>query len=246
MITHTEGSLTSCKFRIRSQEVGLQRRLKMSPLIMLMQEASMQNVIDLKVSLWDLEEEQNSWVILRKEISIIKMPSHGDEVIVKTYPAGFDRILAYRDYLVYDMAGELLATASSTWTLMNLTTRKIQRIPESYLELTHDGDKLVPPASKLKIHPEVSSSYDHVIRSGDIDWNHHVNNVVLSKLMLQSAPEDFIRNRRISKYTFHIKSECLLGEEVRVTCALLDKVTHHQVKSKSDGRLIAVAICDWD
>ena len=244
MIVETKGSVTEYNFRIRAQEADVQKRLKLSSLIMLMQEASMENALQLKVSVWDLSEQ--SWVLLRKEVQIIRAPLLGEHIRIKTYPAGFDRVLAYRDYIVYDSEGQIIATAASTWTLMNLSTRKIQRIPQNLDDIVFKGETLPLPESKLKLTQEVDQMYDYTVRMGDIDWNNHVNNIVLSKLMLQSAPVGHLQNLNISKFTFHIKSECLLGEEITITSASVDRTTHHQVKSKSDGRLIAMAICEWE
>lgn len=238
------GSETS--YKIRSHEVDASQYLRASALLVLMQETSMDNALKLEISIWDERMGSSSWVILRKEVTIIRSVKFGEKIRVITYPAGFDRILAYRDFLVYNEANELVATASSTWTLMNLETRKIERIRPEFYDLAYDGETLPRPASKLTISDTITSSYLQEIRYGDLDWNGHVNNIVYTRLMMQASPEELLRNRKLHTFKFHIKSECMLGETVKVTfSAHSENESHYKILSENDGRLISMAIAEW-
>lgn len=233
-------------FKVRCQEVDVNQSLKMSSLLMLMQETSMENALKLQISIWDDSMGNTSWVLLRKEVSILKPVKLGDKVKVITYPAGFDRILAYRDFIVYDEHDELVATASSTWTLMNLDTRKIERIPSDIFKVAYVGTPLDKPASKLVLSKDLIESYCYDIKYGDLDWNGHVNNIVLTKLMIQATPVNILENRRLDIYKIHIKAECLLGESIQVSTAQIsDSEIHYQIKSLKDDRIIAMAISAW-
>ncbi len=233
-------------FKIRCQEVDVNQHLKVSSMLMLMQETSMENALKLQISIWDDGMGNTSWVLLRKEVTIMKPVKLGDKIRVITYPAGFDRILAYRDFIVYDHNDELVATASSTWTLMNLDTRKIERIPSDIFKVAYDGTPLDKPASKLLISKNLVEKHKYEIKYGDLDWNGHVNNIVLTKLMIQATPIDILKDKKIESYKIHIKSECLLGEPIVVS---IDPVSgseiHYQILSLKDNRIIAMATSSW-
>ena len=187
-----------------------------------------------------------SWVLLRKEVTVMKPVKLDDKVRVITYPAGFDRILAYRDFIVYDQNNELVATASSTWTLMNLDTRKIQRIPSDIYKVAYDGTPLAKPASKLLISKKLIDIYKYEIKYGDLDWNGHVNNIVLTKLMIQATPIDILKDKKIENYKIHIKSECLLGEPIVVSIdQISESEIHYRILSLKDNRIIAMATSSW-
>lgn len=237
---------SSSFFQIRCQEVDVNRRLKVSSLLMLMQETSMENALKLQISIWDAAMGNTSWVLLRKEVDIIQSVSLGSTIQVITYPAGFDRILAYRDFIIYNDKHQLIATASSTWTLMNLDTRKVERIPKDLVKVAYLGETLPIPASRLDIADTLIPAYEYKIRYGDLDWNGHVNNIVLTKLMIQATPLQVLQNSRLKQFKIHIKSECLLDEIIQIKIAQVTSLEiHYQMISLPDNRLVAMSIALW-
>ena len=62
-----------------------------------MQEASMQNSIENGYSIWEMEKDNISWVLLRKRLTIFEYPNLNDKVRVVTYPITSKRILAFRE-----------------------------------------------------------------------------------------------------------------------------------------------------
>lgn len=233
-------------YTIRTHEIDARQRLMVPALLMLMQEASMHNARRLQISLWDEEMSNLSWVILRKELNIFKMPTLGDKVKVVTYPAGFQKIFAYRDFWVFDEDGNELATASSTWTLMNLTERKVNKIPDHIMALdTPEPDQCLPlPQVRLKMSAILEKSYSYVIRHYDLDWNKHVNNIILAKLMIQSTDEEVLRSRQMKKFTIHIKAECYLDDTLAVLKSTEGDRCFHQI-SDSEDKAIAMSISEW-
>ena len=233
-------------YTIRTHEVDAQQRLTIPALMTLMQEASMHNARELQISLWDEEMNNLSWVILRKELNIVKMPTLGDKVKVVTYPAGFQKIFAYRDFRVFDEEGNELATAGSTWTLMNLNERRMGRIPEHILNLEtlQPENCLTIPQTRLKMDSALKEKYTYTIRHFDLDWNNHVNNIVLAKLMIQSVDIELMSSRQIKKFTIHIKSECYLNDSLKVLMSIKGNQRFHQISDTKD-KAIAMSISEW-
>ena len=233
-------------YKIRTHEIDNRQQLTVPALLMLMQEASMHNARQLQISLWDKEMSNLSWVILRKELNIIRMPSLGEKIKVVTYPAGFQKIFAYRDFWVLDEESSVLATASSTWTLMNLTERTINKIPDHILNLDtpQPEDRLPRPQVKLRMVSSLEENYDYLIRHYDLDWNNHVNNIVLAKLMIQSTDREILNTKQIKKYTFHVKAECYLNDSLTILSSTEENRCYHQI-SGSDDKPIAMSISEW-
>jgi len=187
-----------------------------------------------------------SWVILRKEITVQKLPTLGDKIKVITYPAGFQRIFAYRDFWVYDEGGQEIAHAASTWTLIDLKSRKVSRIPPSILKLDTPqiGEKIPIPEVKLTLPDQYNTIYKYKIRHYDLDWNNHVNNIVFSKLMLQALPQGLFDSNTLRRFVIHIKSECYLDEEVSINLNK-DSDHHYHQMTGEDGRVVANGISQW-
>lgn len=246
MLLHAPSFGYESTYTVQAHEIDAAKRIKPTALLQLMQEASMQNAINLKISVYELEQQNVSWVLLKKDLQVSRWPGLGDQIRIITYPAGIERIFAYRDYIAYDQDDNLIAHASSTWTLMNLNTRKVERIPKSFLDLVPRtvDDALPRPITKI---PEISTSsltYDHTIRYFDLDWNGHVNNVALTKFMLQGIPIEHWQQYQLQRYAIQIKAECRISEVVIVQSQQLDGETRHAIVGE-DGRIVGVAVGWW-
>ena len=234
-------------FHVRTHEIDPNKRMTVPDLLKLMQEASMHNAMALGISVWDLEKHNISWVILRKVLNVIRLPILGEKIKIVTYPAGFDRVFAYRDFWATDSEGKVIAHAASTWTLLNTVTRKLERIPKEMYQFSSPvGDaKLDLPKAKLVEPENYERSISYTIRQLDLDWNNHVNNGVLSKLMFQSIPKEFSDAYILEKFSFHIKSECFYEEELQIELSQNhEKELAHRIKGK-DQKVVAIGRSVW-
>lgn len=232
-------------FKVRTSEIDAGKTLKISSLVQLMQECSMQNVLQLKLSVWDLEQQKLSWVLLKKDIQIIRFPIVGEMIRIKTYPAGFHRIFAFRDFKVYDSEDKLIATASSNWGLMHIEKRSLVKIP-SYEFYDHIPEgSLERPSFSLTNKIEATHSTSSIIRWRNLDWNGHVNNVVLIEEMLDSLPANFLYTHRLSRLQLQFKTESMLDDVLISDSTILENSVQHVLKRKSDNAIIALAKSDW-
>lgn len=238
----------SGQYTVRTSEITADKILSIPSMIMLMQEASMQNVIQLKASVWDMENDGISWVLLRKKLDVIRYPILGETIRIVTYPSSFEKVFAYRDYKIYDQSGALLAQASSTWTLLNTNTRKLQRIPDTFLNMpTHDDEEmLTPPSSKLVRPSESTFSKSFRVDWFDLDWNDHANNVFLIKSIIEASPDELLRNKCIKELIYHVKSESFWDEEL-IVCGekVNDGLFSYEMTSVSSEKVIAQANIVW-
>jgi len=226
-------------------EVGPNNQIVPPALLMLMQEGSMHNAIQLKFSMWDEDMANSNWVLLRKELRVYRYPQLGEKVRVITYPAGIARVFAYRDFWILDENGDTLACAPSTWTLMNLDTRRLSPIPQRLVDMqeVQPGENLPLPAQKLKL-PELEDIYQHRVGHYDTDWNGHVNNVVTSRLLLHGIPEDIHKNKTLKSFTIHLKSEVKPSQVLTIAMGEEDGVFYHALKSE-DGVVLVIASSVW-
>jgi acyl-ACP thioesterase len=90
-------------FCVRTFEIDSTKSATLPAIVQLMQEAAMQNVIDIKLSIWDLEPHKISWVVMRKNMTINRLPVLGEKIQILTYPAGFEKFFTYRDFHSYTL-----------------------------------------------------------------------------------------------------------------------------------------------
>lgn len=236
-------------YKIRSNEIDIRKQANTPALIQMMQDASMHNAMKLKVSVWDLESENLSWVLMRKEIKFYAYPTFGQSVNVLTYPAGFDKVLAFRDFIVSNEKGEVIAEASSTWILMNTTTRRMVKIPVDKFNIPKPEDVVIldRPASKIDEVRNSSFSTDFHVHRYDLDWNNHVNNVFFIKSILEGVPSNYHNSYKVSRLLIHFKNESFENDVLTSQFEQIsENSSKHNLIRKSDGKEIVRAEIDWE
>ncbi len=136
------------------------------------------------------------WVLARMLVKIERMPLTWEEVTVRTWPRGTDAIFALRDLEMYDAAGNRIVGASSSWVIVDLETRKVQRPDRalSFLNARFPGQRaLETNAGKV---PALNDNNHKLTRLtaqlDDLDVNNHVNNARYIHWVINSYEKEFI------------------------------------------------------
>lgn len=243
----TSGTKYTELFRIRTSEINPDKVVHPHALISLMQEASMQHTISMKVSVWDLTAISGSWVLLRMQVKFIRYPGLNDTLRIETYPSGLEGYFTYRDFLAYDADDRLCATISSMWTMMNTETRKMMKIPYEYDRLIYSGAiPLEKPDFKVKPITDLSDPVQVRINYFHLDWNGHINNVRLINILLETLETDLVSNHQLLSLNIQYKNEVGLDEEVLVYHSTTDALTRvHLIRHKDTGQDIILAESVW-
>jgi len=226
-------------FQIRTSEIGEDLKLSIPSAIQLMQEASMQQIIDINASYWDLKEEGISWVLLKKEVHFHSFPKLLQKVKVSTYASEFDRFFAYRDYLIDHVDGVCAASASSQWALIDIESRKMVKMPERFQQMQTPNKTLEKPKFKLSNLSSPIRQENHKIKYYDLDWNGHLNNSVLIKKMLGAASIESFKLKP-TKFQISFKSEAFLDQEIEVKIEEMESDLLFQVDNLSTEKVIAL------
>ncbi len=228
------------KYRVNAHDVNGDKYLTILSLLRSMQECSLLHARALKTSVWDMEEEQITWVLIRKELKILEPLELDDDYTVITYPSGFEKFFAYRDYLVFNEDKKLVAAASSTWTMINTDSRKLSKIPERILKIGTPADlKFLTKADKIMGKPQSWELVDNrLVRSYDLDWNGHVSNIVLLRYMMEVYKVRGIEDQHIQNLLIHFINEADLNQEVSVEIGQSKKESFAALRSK-DGKSVA-------
>lgn len=126
---------------------------------------------------------QTAWVLRGIQVELLA-PIAADEIIaVRTWASDFQRTYAQRDYRIVSAAdGRLAARASATWVYVDRQRGRPQRIPAELLaafEVLPRQELAAAPGEDPADHPARPAwSWDHAVRSYEIDTIRHVNNAV--------------------------------------------------------------------
>jgi acyl-ACP thioesterase len=238
------------QFVIRTYEIDNRKLATVPALTRLLHEAAMQNVLALKLSVWDLEPQGISWVLMRQQVAIERYPKLGETIRVQTYPAGFEKFFTYRDYRVWDAQGKEIASSSSTWLLMDTAARRMVRIPDFIKEFQQEmpavADCLPRPAGKLPRFHSPKHQADFRVGWHDLDFNMHLNNTFYITWMLEALPESLLQNGFIRQIDIQFKSEALKNQVIHSEAEQLEANKYlHRLIREGDQKELAIAQTIW-
>ncbi|MCB0578246.1 MAG: hypothetical protein KDD10_02905 [Phaeodactylibacter sp.] len=239
------------RYEVRTYEIDSRKRMTIPALVRLMQEAAMQNVIELRLSVWDLEPEHISWVLMRKQLRVHRLPNLGERILVMTCPAGFERLFTYRDYKVFGENEELLAASASTWLLMDTRSRSMAPIPDHILafrEKMPPPEQCLPrPGGRLPRFGEARAAKEFEVNWHDLDFNQHLNNTLYIQWLLEPLPGPVLENGRLRQLDINYRAECQWQDHVRAEVHPLEEEGQflHRLVRTEDGKELAVARTEW-
>ena len=233
-------------YRIRSYEVDPAKRLKLFHLVNFMQDAAWINAAQMGVSVDQLMSAGMTWILSRMKLDIIRMPLYNENIRVLTWPSGYERYFAFRDFRVMDEAGVLIARATTTWLVLDLNSRKLV-LPSQFADLLKINGSIeaMPAASgRIKLPDPVENSYLVEILDKDMDQNEHTNNAYYLQWMMERVAAGKETLRQIDVL---FKMESRAGDVIRVDSGSGGEGTIlHSIAREGSEELLVQAVSVWE
>jgi len=240
------------EYRVHVYEIGPNGKLSLFSLFNFMQDIASDHAVKLGFGRDDLMRDNRFWVLSRIYAVITDWPLWEEKIILKTWPNGTDKLFAMRNYEVYYPGGRNIASATSSWLVLDRTTKKIQR-PESILSIfnpdLHPDEKPLRYASKLEPAAEdgyISDSYK--IKVSDLDVNLHTNNVRYLSWVSDSYTLDFLMKNAPMSAEINYLAESMCDEEIIVkTSQDTEKESYynHSIFRVMDNRELCRIRIEW-
>jgi medium-chain acyl-[acyl-carrier-protein] hydrolase len=192
----------------------------------------------------------NIWVLSRITAEIDKMPSLWEEVTVRTWPRGTDAIFALRDFEMFDQEGKKIAGASSSWVVVDYSTRKVQRPDRALAHLNTSfpvARALSANAGKVPAVPLINQEIKELtVTSSDIDVNFHVNNATYIGWVCNCYDPGFVKAHLPGTIEVNYLSEGLPGDRINIITGPEDQGTdtyiHSVVRQDDNTELCRIRI----
>lgn len=185
-----QGNLLETDHCIRFSETALNKKLKISALFNLLQDAAAQHISFQGYGLERLHKRKQAWVLLKMCLEIKEYPRFGEVVTIATWQPGIEKFYALRDYTISDYTGVDKIVGTSYWIALDTERMRMVR-PENYLaekNFIPDRRALLSNPERLKPIRKGSYSIEHQVRYNEIDMNGHLNNARYLELCLRSLP----------------------------------------------------------
>lgn len=164
-----------------------------------MQEAASQHAAQLGLGHQRLNELDGYWVLSNIRVEIDRLPRWNDKFVIKTWPSGYTRATATREFLGEDRNGRRLFCAGSEWMILDKRKKRPRNLYRLNVELPKTASTAV--LGKLKrLGPQgkYAKAKRFMIPYSSVDLNGHVNNTEyvrwgMDVLRRTSQPKDEVR-----------------------------------------------------
>jgi acyl-ACP thioesterase len=237
------------EYKIHVHETDVNSKLNLASLFNYLQDIASEHAEILGFGRADLMKYNQFWALSRMYAEISVWPEWKESIIVKTYTKGVDKLFALRNYEVSYPDGKHIAFATSSWLILDQTTRRIQRPETALIHFNRHPETQKSPlryASKLELNEsEVKNSDKFKVKISDLDINLHTNNVKYLQWISDSYDIDFVKENCIHSIEINYLSESFYNDEVYLqTRTDTDSYCNHSV-IRSDGKELCRVRLGW-
>jgi acyl-ACP thioesterase len=236
------------KYTVQTYETDLRGFARPVALLNYLQSAAGEHAALLGVAVSDLRKSGHTWVMSRLHLAMERYPRGGSSVQVKTWPSARDTLFTTRDFELYDSDGAVLGSATTSWAVLSLKTRRPVKLsnvlPEYPLTLER---ALNDSFSTLPVIEKSDNELRLPVLRGDLDTNRHVNNTVYAGWALETIPEEVDSTCRLASLEIAFRAEALYGDTIvaRTVPAEESDCYLHRIENAGDGRELARLRTYW-
>ncbi|HAE23468.1 MAG TPA: hypothetical protein DCG47_14280 [Spirochaetaceae bacterium] len=214
-------------FTIRGFDCGYGGHFRPLALANLFQEAAALNADTLGFGASDMDARKLTWMLSRLDIRVDREPREGERVIVRTWPAGFERLFALRDFeLIGEGSDKPIARASYAYLVVDLQARRPLRAqnvisPDALCERPRAISNADFTVSRPDASETWTESYRQTAMERHIDHNGHVNNAHLIAWLCDAPPAAKRGTGGLAALSVEFSLEALQGDELSAVWAEL-------------------------
>jgi len=239
-------------YHVHVYETGPDGKLSLDSLVNYFQDIASDQAEKLGFGRDDLMRDNRFWVLSRMYAEIKEWPHWEENIILKTWPNGTDKLFALRNYDVRYPDGRHIASGISSWLILDRTTKKVQR-PDSILSDYNPNlittDSPIRSAEKLEA---AAGDFDETpafrVKVSDLDVNLHTNNVNYLKWVCDHYDIDFVTKFSPVSAEINYLAESVFNDEIAIKTSA-DKAGgsffNHSVFRISDNRELCRIRIGW-
>lgn len=237
-------------YKVHTYDVDLNDNLKISSIFKYMQDIAASHALELNTSYYDLVDKDLMWVISRAKLEILKYPTFGDKLKIRTWVKGIDKAFVLRDFIIYDINDNVVAKATTCWLLITISSKRPQRpkIVMDKMPIVSDEYALFNIPSKILESSTADLVYNYLISYSNIDINQHVNNTNYIDILLNSFEEEMFSKHTIVTFQINFLSECTYGNSLSISKGkYIDKPNSFYLEAYNENKKnkVVQAIIDW-
>ncbi len=247
MIKTLQDIISEEKIHIRYSDIDFDKSLKPFSLLNFFQDIASDNAERLGFGYSAIYPKGLMWVLLKYRIEIYHYPEDIQDLVLKTEPRGYNKLFAYRNFELKS-GGNVIARASSMWSLVDVNTLSIAKIEgniESPYLIKHEQKESDLNFEKIPEITGIDYEKEFEVRYNDIDVNMHANNGNYIIWALEPLPTEFRLNHKLKNIDMLYKKEVKLGEKLISQVQTIENTTLHSLKHTESGDILCQLKCEW-
>ncbi len=202
-------------FHVHTYDTDFRGRALPVPILNFLQEAAGEHAALLGLSVTGLIKDGLTWVLSRYHLRLSRYPLLGETVEVATWPSGHDGFFWLRDFELRDRRGDCILVATSSWILLDTTTKKPSRDGRRIAtDAIREVRALEDEFPKLPGCDAPERQLPFRVGLHDLDLNDHVNHAVYVRWALEAVPEDTLRAFQPLEIEVSYQAEAFFGDEI--------------------------------
>ncbi len=237
-------------YLISFYEVDAKNQVFLPSLWKYLQETAWNHANQLGIGYSDLARQGHFWVLSRLAIEMNEYPGWRETIRVKTWLSGSSRLFAFRDFSIMREDGEVIGGAKSAWVVLDVKSRKPQRIAPFLQDLNPLPDQQ-GAETRLDKLPAPSAPHREAlftVRYSDLDMHQHVNNARYLEWILNSYSFEMSQTHQITTFEINFLAESNYDDAlfIRTEQKREDPLTFlHSIAKKEEGQELCRARVKW-
>ncbi len=219
------------RFEVSSSDTDVWGFLKPTAILNLCQDVAHMHSTALNFGYDCLSARDLSWVLSRVKVEITRLPQWREKICVRTWHKRQSGLFALRDYILFDQKGEPIMKVTTSWLIINLTSRRLCRVERifgdefSLYDNCYASEAISTEAERIELPEEMHFIEDHRVVYSDIDVNRHVNNAQYLEWSCDHSTQQMLPGRVLSGIVINFNHEALFDEVVTLSGADKDADT---------------------
>ena len=239
---------------VKFNEIDASGLMNVRSLFNCLQEAAYNSSRVLGTSIDAMQVERVTWVYTRLLVEVSRYPSFMENLRLSTWRSHCDGNTAFREFLMEDPAGAVIARATAQLVLLSIDTRRPAEIPEFMKSqfAPELGSAASVSVEKLAEPGAPENEIEFRVRSSDIDINGHVNNAAYAEFITECVPREVVMSLRPSRVVINFLAEVFYGQRIISRSACTEtgspaaaQVFSHSLVRSDDARTVARSRTEW-
>jgi medium-chain acyl-[acyl-carrier-protein] hydrolase len=234
--------------KIRYSEMDCDLVLKPGAMLQFLQDLASDNAESLGFGYSYIIKHNLAWFLLKYRLEFDDYPEGIYDLTIKTEPRGYNKMFAYRDFYISHQ-GKQIGRATSTWTLVDLTTKSMANASEvlngNKHMVQHEKRENDLNYGKIRLPENFDIQKTFEVRFDDLDVNRHVNNANYIVWAIEPLDFEFRRSHKLKTVDMMFKKEIRYGSSVLTEIAVNGNETIHAVKNAETREDLFLMNAEW-